>query len=229
MKMLRTIGILALVAGLLLGGVGSAFAKGPPDEPRGGGPHSPGKRGLFGTVTSATVTDNVTLFIELETKLEGVVETVHITANVTAKYMVPRETHGPQGLAKFIEIVDENKDGDLDELEGRRLAVLVTFTNTSTADAIRLMLIPDGPPLHAHRVGVVVDTFVAGESDKIIIKDRDGESHEFKVSEDTIYRPADIDPSEDIVEGKYVTVVVKGGPKAGPIAKAIVLHEKTED
>ncbi len=41
MKILRTICILALVAGLVLGGAGSAFAQGPP-----------GKRGFFGTVDS---------------------------------------------------------------------------------------------------------------------------------------------------------------------------------
>ncbi len=218
MKILRTIGILALVAGLVLGGVGSAFAQGPPDGPPGPGPHSPGKRGLFGTVTSVTtVTANVTYVISLETK-QG---TFDITADDTAKYMVPRETHGPKDLATFLGIV-----GDPPAIEGRRVAVLVTFTNEFTADAIRLMLIPSAP-LHAHRVGVV-DTFIPGEGGKIVIIDRVGVSHEFGVSDDTIYRPAEI-TAADIVSESYVTVVTKGDPKTGPIAKAIVLHEKTED
>lgn len=224
MKILRTIGILALVAGLLLGGAGSAFAKEPPDRPPGGGPHSPGKRGLFGTVTSvATVTANVTYLISLETK-QG---TFDITADDTAKYMVPRETHGPKDLATFLGIV-----GDPPAIEGRRVAVLVTFTNEFTADAIRLMLIPSAP-LHFHRVGVV-DTFDAGEGGNIIIS-RDGVSYEFGVSDDTIYRPAEIaelpeTELEAAITGGYVTVVTKGDPKkADPEAKAIVLHEKTAD
>lgn len=223
MKILRTIGILALVAGLALGNVGSAFAQGPPDELPDRGPHSPGKRGLFGTVLSVTVTDNVTF--SLETK-QG---TFDITADDTTKYMVPKETHGPQDLATFLGIV-----GDPPEIEGRKLAVLVTLTGDFTADAIRLMLMPtsDSPPLHAHRVGVV-EAFTAGDGGEIIITDRDGKEHKFKVTDDTVYRPADIDPDPSIaiVEGvSYVTVVTKGDPKkADLVAKAIVLHEKATD
>jgi len=218
MKILRTIGILTLVAGLVLGGAGSAFAQGPPDELPGRDPHSPGKRGLFGTVTAIeTITAGEEYIIHLETKLGA----VDLTINGTTKYMVPKETHGPKNLATFIGIV-----GDPPAIEGRRVAVLATFTNEFTADALRLMFIPSAP-LHAHRVGVV-DTFIAGEGGKIIIIDRHDVSHEFRVSDETIYRPAEI-TAADIVSESYVTVVTKGDPKTGPIAKAIVLHEKTED
>ena len=238
MKILKTIGILALVAGLVLGGVGTAFAEKPPDVPRGGGPHSPGKRGLFGNVTSVeTINAGEEYVIDLETKHWG---TVAITANVTTKYMVPREAQGPQDLADFLGIVDvDPKDGHLDELVGRRLAVLATNLVEGgyvpiTADAIRLMLIPS--PAHhrrMHRVGVVETfvAFVAGADGSIEIIDRDGESHTFTVNEDTVYRPADIDPDPSIaiVEGvSHVTVVTKGDPKLGPVAKAIVLHEKID-
>ena len=222
MKILRTIVILALVAGLVLGGVGTAFAKKPPDVPRGGGPHSPGKRGLSGNVTSVqTINAGEEYIIDLETKHWG---TVAITANVTAKYMVPRETKGPKDLATFLDIVGEPPD-----IVGRRLAVLVTFTDNVTADAIRLMLIPDGPPLHAHRVGVV-EVGAFDPSTSITIIDREGVSHTFTVSVDTVYRPSAEDGgiSEltgdaliDAIEEGCVTVVTKGG--AG--AKAIVLHE----
>jgi len=230
MKILRTIGILALVAGLVLGGTGSALAQGPPDGPPGGGPHSP-KHGLFGTVLSVTA-DTMTYVISLETKEQG---TFDITADDTAKYMVPRETHGPKDLATFLGIVDLNTDDNLEELVGRRLAVLVTFTNEFTANAIRLMLIPspDSPPSHAHRVGVVeVGAFDPGTS--ITIIDKDGEPHTFTVNGDTVYRPSAEDDgiSEltgdaliEAVTGGCVTVVTKGDPKLGPIAKAIVLHE----
>jgi len=227
MKILRTIGILALVAGLVLGAVGTAFAKGPPDEPRGGGPHSPGKRGLSGNVTSVeTITAGEEYVIDLETKLG----TVHVTANVTARYMVPRETHGSANLTRFLEIVDENEDGDLEELVGRRLAVLATNLVEGgyvpiTADAIRLMLIPS--PAHhryMHRVGVV-DTFTPGSS--ITIIDKDGEPHTFTLN-GTVYRPDDIDM--EAITGGFVTVVTKGDPKLpDPIAKAIVLHEDLPD
>jgi len=225
MKILRIIGILALVAGLVLGGASSsAFAKKPPDVPRDGGQHSPGKRGLSGNVTSvATITGGEEYLIQLETK-QG---TFNVTANLTAKYMVPRETHGPKDLTTFINIVDEDEDGDLEELEGRRVAVLVTLTNASTANAIRLMLMPDGPPLHAHRVGVV-QAFSA--SSNITIIDRHGISHNFDMN-GTIYHPegtttGDIKTSEP---WSFVTVVTKGDPKLNPVAKAIVLHKELPD
>ena len=235
MKILRTIGILALVAGLVLGGGGSALAEKPTDGPPGGGQHSPGKRGLSGNVTSVeTITGGEEYIIHLETK-QG---TFDITANVTAKYMVPRETHGSANLTRFLEIVDIGEDGDIEELVGRRLAVLVTLTNASTADAIRLMLIPDGPPLHAHRVGVVeVGAFDPGTS--ITIIDKDGESHTFTVSEDTVYRPsAEDDGISELtgdaligaITGGCVTVVTKGDPKKADLeAKAIVLHDEMPD
>ena len=236
MKILRTIGILALVAGLVLGGTGSALAQGPPDGPPGGGPHSPGKRGLFGTVTSIeTITGGEEYVISLDTKLGA----VDLTITGTAKYMVPRETQGPKDLATFLGIVDENENDDLEELVGRRLAVLVTLTNESTADAIRLMLIPSpAHHRHMHRVGVVeVGAFDPGTS--ITIIDKDGESHTFTVSEDTVYRPSAEDDgiSEltgdaliEAITGGCVTVVTTGDPKLpDPIAKAIVLHDELPD
>ncbi len=220
MKILRTIGILALVAGLVLGGAGSAFAQKPPP-----------KRGLFGTVVSpVTKIDAVTYVIELETE-EG---TFDITADDTAKYMVPRETRGPKDLATFLGTASIG--GDITRIVDRKLAVLATLTNEFTADAIRLMLIPspDAPPLHAHRVGVV-EVGAFDPSTSITIIDRDGVSHTFTVNEYTVYRPSVEDGGiseltgsaliEAIEEG-YVTVVTKGDPKLpDPVAKAIVLHE----
>ncbi|MBA7665028.1 hypothetical protein ES703_73094 [subsurface metagenome] len=204
------------------GPAGGPPAGGPPDDR---GPHSPGKRGLFGTVASvATITGGEEYLIELETK-QG---TFDVTADDTAKYKVPRETHGPKGLATFLGIVDENGNDDLEELVGRRVAVLVTLTSESTADAIRLMLIPS--PAHhryMHRVGVV-DDFDPGSD--ITIIDKDGESHTFTLN-GTVYRPEDIseltgDALIEAITGGCVTVVTKGDPKIpDPEAKAIVLHE----
>ena len=220
MKILRTIGILALVAGLVLGGTGSVLAQGPPDEPPGGGPHSPGKRGLFGTVDSA-----VGYVVTLETK-EG--STVEVTLPPTAKYMVPRETKGPPvDRDGFETILDGTVDEDITAIEGRRIAVLVTFTNESTADAIRLMLIPSPAHhrYHAHRVGIVQ---VFSEGSSITIIDKDGEPHTFTLN-GTVYRPEGT-TAVDIVVGSPVTVVTTGGPKLGTaIAKAIVLHDELPD
>jgi len=230
MKILRTMGILALVAGLVLGGAGSVFAKGPPDDPPGGGPHSP-KHGLFGTVTSVeTITEDEEYVIDLDTKLGD----VKLTINGDANYMVPKEEpHGPKDLANFVDIVDEDEDGDLEELEGRRLAVLasdlveqVTPPPDFTATAIRLMLIPS-VPLHAHRVGVV-EAFTADTS--ITIIDRHGVSHSFDVNGDTDYRPEGTTDGDITVGESFVTVVIKGDPKvvlpAKALAKAIVLHDE---
>lgn len=237
MKILRSIGILALVAGLVLGGGGSALANGEPAEPPGGGSHSP-KHGLFGTVASvATITGGYV--ISLDTEDWG---TIDITANLTAKYMVPRETHGPKDLATFIDIVDEGEDGDLEELVDRRLAVLVTPLTVYdtpppdfTATAIRLMLIPSpsSPPSWVHRVGVV-EVF-ASPYTSITITDKDEIDHTFTVSEDTVYRPdtiaeltgAALEAALTNPDRCCVTVVTKGDPKLTPplVAKAIVLHD----
>ena len=187
-------------------------AGGPPEP----GPHSPGKRGLFGTVDSVSGYD-----VTLVTK-EG--STVVVTLTETARYMVPRETKGPVNRDGF----ETALDGDITAIEGRRIAVLVTFTNESTADAMRLMLIPssDSPPLHRHRVGVV-DAFTEGTS--ITIIDEDDVTHTFALLNGTVYRPAKIDSSTEIVAGVHVTVVIKGDPKLpNPIAKAIVLHKPEE-
>lgn len=238
MKTLRTIGILAIVAGLMIGGTGNVFAKGPPDEPPGSGPHSPGKRGLFGTVDSADGYD-----ITLVTK-EG--STVEVTLTDTAKYMVPKESKGPVDRDGFETILDGNVDGDITAIVERRIAVLVTFTGESTADAMRLMLIPSpsSAPTHAHRVGIVTPEFTPynpgenGSDGSIEIIDKDGVSHTFTITEDTVYRPSAEDggiselQGEDLIAALVdgcVTVVTKGDPKKGPEAKAIVLHEELPD
>lgn len=218
MKILRTMGILALVAGLVLGGAGSVFAQGQP------------KRGFFGTVSSVTtITSEEEYVIELDTADWG---TVDITADDTTKYMVPRETRGPKGLDRFLEIVDEGDNGHLEELVDRRLAVLaanvVGDPPNVSGDAVRLMLIPShsSPPSHAHRVGIV-DAFTAGSS--ITINDKDGEPHTFDLDVTTVYRP-ELTESGDIVVGSPVTVVTTGDPKLGTaIAKAIVLHDELPD
>ncbi len=145
--------------------------------------------------------------------------------------MVPKETHGPKDLATFIGIVDEDTDGDLEELEGRRLAVLVTNlvevdTEEFTADAIRLMLIPSSP-FYAHRVGIV-QAFAPASS--ITIIGSDNATYTFKVS-GTIYRPHTIGAGDikDYEPRSFVTVITGGPPKPGLVAKAIVLHKKIPD
>ena len=69
MRILRTIGILAIVSALVVEGAGSAFAKGPLDPLPSGGNHYSGKQGLFGTVVStATIIEGEVYEINLETK-----------------------------------------------------------------------------------------------------------------------------------------------------------------
>ncbi len=213
MKILRTIGILALVAALVLGGAGSAFAQGGP----------PGKRhGFFGTVGIVGI-ELLTLTTE-----EG--WTVEVTLPPAAKYMVPRETKGPVNRGEFVTVLG----GDITVIAGRRVAVLATNVveeppGEFSGEAVRLMLIPspDSPPLHTHRVGIV-QAFSEGTS--ITIIDEDDVTHTFTLLNGTVYRPAKIDPSTEIVEGvSHVTVVTKGDPKkADLVAKAIVLHKPEE-
>lgn len=231
MKILRTIGILALVAGLVLGSAGSALAKGPPDETPGGGLQSPGKRhGFFGTADSA-----VGYVVTLVTK-QGL--TVEVTLPATAKYMVPRETKGPVERDAFETILDGTVDGDITAIIGKRVAVLATNVvgeppGPFSGEAVRLMLIPspDSPPVHAHRVGVV-EAFDPAASITIIA--RDGEPYTFAVNGATVYRPDTIagltgDALQTAIIGGCVTVVTKGDPKLGPVAKAVVLHEELPD
>jgi len=120
MKILRTIGILAIVAGLVIGGTGNVFAKGPPDPLPGSGNHSSSKQGIFGTVSSVVTDEAVVQYtITLETR-QGAVD---VTINGDTKYKIPRQTHGPKAdLTTFIEIVDENEDTNLEELEGSGIA-----------------------------------------------------------------------------------------------------------
>ena len=230
MKILRTIGILAIVAGLMIGGTGNVFAKGPPDPLPSSGNHSSNKQGMFGTAVSA-VDDVVTL----ETK-EG--WTVHVTLTEIAKYKSPRETKGwIIGVGDFVGMI---LGGDITNIEGRRLAILAANLveagpDEFTADVMRLMLIPITPPLHAHRVGIVTDFTPYtpdenGNGGSITIIDNHGVSHIFGINGETVYRPDETEDT-DIELGSFVTVVTTGDPKNADndVAKAIVLHEELPD
>lgn len=238
MKILKTFCILAIVATLMIGGTSSVFAKGKPDEPPGQSEHSPGKRGLFGTVTSVdTIGAGEEYIIHLETNQGPVAVTIN--GEPGTKYKVPREIHGQTDLAGFLDIVDENDDEDLNELEGSRIAALVSFVSESEAQALKLMLIPVGPPSHAHRVGIVT-AFTPytpdedGDDGSIEIIDKDGVPHTFVITDDTVYRPDEISEKtpeelEEELEGGCVTIVTTGDPKLEPPAKAIVLHDELPD
>ena len=71
MKILRILGILAIVAALVIGGTGSVFAKGPPSESQGGGDNAHGKRGFVGTAVDA---DDSEGYVVIETKQGWTVE-----------------------------------------------------------------------------------------------------------------------------------------------------------
>ena len=225
MKILRTIGILAIVSVLVIGGTAGAFAKGPNKGVPQGGEHSPSRLGLFGTVEGVSEEgDVITLMTE-----DG--STVNMTLTDDTKYKAPRETQGWTEIENF---VDAALDGDIGNIESRRLAVLVTdYTEYGTpppnftATAVRLMLIKITPPLHAHCVGIVTEfEFTEGEGGSITIIDNKGISHTFEISEnseDTVYRP---EGTEDIVVENFVTVVTTGDPKDNIVAKAIVLHDE---
>jgi len=224
MKILRTISILVIVSVLVIGGTVSVFAKGLPEGLPQGGQHSPGKHGLFGTVTDASVD-----VITVETN-QG--STVNVTLTESAKYKAPRETQGwIIGVGDF---VDDVLEGDLGNIIDRKVAVLVTDyaeygtpPPDFTATAVRLMLIPspDGPPSWAHRVGIVTSFPIDGVGE-MIIRDNKGVFHTFEVTGETLYHPDETDYESIKVDESFVTVVTTGVPSNNILAKAIVLHDE---
>lgn len=218
MKALRTIGILVLVAGLMLGSVGTVFAEKPTDVPRGNGLKFQGqKRGFSGNVTGV-VDGNVTI-----DRGQGLTVTVRLTER--AQYKIPRVMNKWGNLTEF----KEQLEGDLAALEGRRVVALAG-NSTGKWESLKLLLLPEQglPPLHAHRTGNVT-AFNPGAGGNITIEDVHGVSHVFNLADDTSYRPKDLGevPEPEEVIGHFVTVVIKGDPKlATAKAKAIVVHPR---
>ena len=242
MKALRTIGILVLVAGLMLGSVGTVFAKGgPPEGTPGKGLKFEGKRhGFAGNVTE--VIDGIDGNVTIRTKLGNV--TLMLTEET--RYKIPGVMNKWEGnLTKFKSKGELGED--LDALVGRRVVALAGNVTeappgTFTGEAVQLMLLPEQgeqgvqglPPLHAHRTGNVTD-FTPGAGGNITIEDVDGVSHTFDVDGNTTYRPKVLGevPATGDVKGHFVTVVTTGDPKLEPeakaIAKAIVVHRWRQD
>ena len=229
MKALRTIGILVLVAGLMLGSVGTVFAKGnhvPPGKP----PKFEGqKRGFSGNVTEFDpISGNVTIDIGEESYA-----TVMLTE--AARYKIPRVMNKWGNLTEFTDTLG----GDLSVLVDRNRRVVALAGNVTgdppgpfAGEAVRLMLLPEPglPALHAHRTGNVTD-FTPGADGNITIIDIHGELRLFDLADGTSYRLKGLgevsDPPEGLT-GSFVTVVIMGDPKVEPgdraIAKVIVVH-----
>jgi hypothetical protein len=228
MKALRIIAVFVLAVSLLLGSMGTIFAKGPPDVPPGKALkfHGP-KHGFSGNVTNVDVTDgNVTIST-------GQGLTVNVMLIEEARYKIPREMNKWGNLTQF----ESQIGGDLSALEGRRVVALAGNVE-GTWEALKFMLlpVPGLPPLHAHRTGNVTEFNLPGEqngnSGNITIEDVHGVSHTFDLAVDTRYRPQEISEliGSDLynaVIGHFVTVVLKGNPKLEPtVAKAIVVHRR---
>lgn len=227
MKYLRTFGALAIVTLLILGSVGTVYAKGgPPDEhPGKGGPNEQGEKyGYFGNVTEVTeIGGNVTVALETD---EGWIVNLNLVDDT--KYQVPSVTKGRVDFEAFVDALG----GNITALETRRVAVLAAGVvedpeGVFTGDALRLLVVPDGTlraRQHAHRTGVVSE-FTPGEY--ITIIDVHGMSNEFTLGgNETEYRPkGQGTTADDIIVGEsFVTVVSTTDPKQNPVAKAVVLH-----
>ena len=215
MKALRTIGILVLVAGLLLGSVGTVFAEKPSDVPRGKGLNQGQKRGFAGNVTGVTA-GNVTILTE-----EGPVD---VMLPEEARYKIPRVMNKWGNLTAFTNTLG----GDLSTALFERRVVALAGNSTGGWEALKLMLlpVPGLPPIHAHRTGNVTD--FTGADGNITIEDVHGVSHTFVVDGNTTYRTKELgevpEPPGDLI-GSFVTVVIKGNPKlASAKAKVIVVH-----
>ena len=227
MRGLKIICIFTLAALLVLGSVGTVFAKGgPPADNPGKGPEIKGeKQGFSGNVTDV-VGGNVTI----ATVEKG---DVLVTLTDDTKYKMPTVMNKWSSYDEFIAALG----GNLNALEGRRVVALAGNV-TGTWEALKLMAlpVPGTQPMHAHRAGNVTEFNepASGNSwtGNITIMDVHSATHTFSVGNDTVYRPMDIGPG-NITVGSFVTVVTTGEQKAEalPVAKAIVLHEtnKPED
>jgi len=226
MKGLKIICILTLAALLVLGSMGTVFAKGgPPADKPGNGPQIKGKKqGFTGNVTDV-VGGNVTI----ATIEKG---SVIVTLTDDTRYKIPSVMNKWSNYDEFINALG----GNLTALEGRRVVSLAGAGNvTGTWEALKLMAlpVPGMAPMHAHRTGNVTqfNKPISGNSwiGNITILDVQGATHTFSVGNDTVYRPMGIGPG-NITAGNFVTVVTTGNQKSVnlPVAKAIVLHETNQ-
>jgi len=214
MRGLRIICIFALAALLVLGSIGTVFAKGgPPAEKPGNGPPIKGeKQGFAGNVTE-TATGNVTI----STIQKG---SVNVTLTDDTRYKIPGVMNKWGNYTEFVNALGGT-------LEGRRV-VSLAGNGTGTWKAVKLMAlpVPGMAPMHAHRVGNVTEFYApASGNGNITILDVQGAKHTFTVGNDIVYHPMVID-SGNITVGSFVTVVTTGNQKSVglPVAKAIVLH-----
>jgi len=223
MKGLKIICILTLAALLVLGSMGTVFAKGPPAEKPGNGPPIKGeKQGFTGNVTE-TATGNVTI----STIQKG---SVNVTLTDDTRYKIPSVMNKWSNYDEFVNALG----GNLTALEGRRVVSLAGNV-TGTWEALKLMAlpVPGTSPMHAHRTGNVTqfNKPISGNSwiGNITILDVQGATHTFTVGNDTVYRPMGIGPG-NITAGSFVTAVTTGNQKSVnlPVAKAIVLHETNQ-
>jgi hypothetical protein len=221
LKGLRGIFIIALVAALALGSVGTVFAKGPPSTPPGkenAGSHA--KQGFFGNVTAVN-DGNVSIATQ-----QG---NVTVTLSDGARYKIVRVMNKWGDLTEF-----ESKLGNLSALAGDRV-VFLAGNVTGMLDVLKFMVLPmpGTQPLCAHQTGMVYEfNAPSGNSTgNITIVDVHGVHHTFTVGNDTIYRPmgtgaGNITGNTTLENASFVTVVTTGNPdvQPPPMAKAIVLH-----
>ncbi len=223
MKGLRGICIIALAAALMLGSVGTVFAKGPPSTPPGKeSAVSHGKQGFFGNVTAVN-DGNVTI-----ATAQG---NVTVMLNNNAKYKTVRVMNKWGNLTSF-----ESNLGSTSALAGERV-VFLAGNVTGTLEVLKFMVLPmpGTQPLHAHRTGLVYEFNAPSGSStgNITIVDVHGVYHTFTVGNSTvtIYRPTgtgagNITADNTLKNASFVTVVTTGNPEIQPPppAEAIVLH-----
>jgi hypothetical protein len=222
MKGLRIICIFALVALLVLGSVGTVFAKGGPaaDKPV-KDPKSQGeKQGFNGNVTDV-VNGNVT--IDAEGK-----GSVILALTDDARYKIPSVMNQWNDYDAFINALG----GNLVALEGRKVVALAG-NDSGIWKVLQFMVLPapGTEPMHAHRVGNVTEFNKPAPENgwlgNITIIDVHSATHTFGVGNETVYRPKAKDLGiGNITIGSFVTAVITGKEKTEvlPVAKAIVLH-----
>ena len=225
MKVLRSVLILVLVAGLVLASVGTVLAQPSTDAATASHPDLAAIalwRAFFGNVTEVNGAN-----ITIATKYSGDVV-------ITLTEMTRCKILGDIGwvrLDKFKEVLG----GDLSTLVGKRVAVVAINVRESssgwlTGDAVLFVVMePLWLPLH-QTTGAVTEFYTDQNGNgNITVLDIHSTSHQFTImSNETRYSPAGTGPGNITAGQSFVTVVYRGGPNAAPppLARAIVLWPK---
>jgi len=207
MKLLKTMAVLALVVGLLLGGVVPAQA-----DSGVANPQPPlllkheGGRGHWAEGEIRVIRGEVTD--------KGTDEIDEIT--VAGETIIVDE-------ATRIRVPTLGKEASFDDIQvGMQIVALVDEADGGTLHARHIVVVPSRP-VYGHHVGKLL---AYAEETSITIEDRWGNEVHFDIDTDKFKKlPPDVDMEQAVDEQYWVTVITRGHPVSGSrIAIGVVVH-----